>query len=734
MSKVATIYFQYFDGSIASFDLAVGQYIIGIAGGPADIPLDSKNLSRRHASLTVGSTLDECSIADLGSTNKTSFVSEDESLFCLEPNQLYSLEQTSELLFGDVGAIFEFNVDPSSTRAGTVSKPEDADSQQSVLENTRLSHDRWNRTGKSSRFSGTEKSVDFSVPDSENSKKNADQGPEHRTYNSRSRASVTTATSGTMVLPHIEGKLEHRLVYEHAKEEIGMDLPYDIDLLWIAEMSLRMPVPEGWVVIPASDSLGLSGPVVYRNERLNLESSKRPQSIICRNMYQETKRKIQLEMALGCAYEEESLARLLVIDLPTGLDLFHNILPGRNSIGKGFKTGSSETVDIVLNSRACSKRHAILELRDGHFLLTDLGSTNGTFIGELPNSASRSIDPGEEHEVFDGQLIMFGDVETSLAAPMPAPLLLNPAPRHEAARSTPPASIAGDVGANESGRPDAERAGGSALAQVAGAAPLARGLDAAGTADDSPPGTPPSARSRATKTDPGAIDGRSGFGAAGSGDRGGDGEALAHGAGAAVGLPRQAGYDVQEEVALAAELAALEAEARPDPDSAGGGTGRRAAVPSQQAGYLARSEARRVRMLEWARRYYRRQEPADRLGPWQLPPGALQRVLAGLRPAPDLVLLAAVCRSLRAATYATAPSVTVNGDACAGLWSRLSLAAARCADAHVLIANLGPERLGALTELDLSGVPSVTDATLAAVAAACPLLEVMAGPGLGRVG
>ncbi len=58
----------------------------------------------------------------------------------------------------------------------------------------------------------------------------------------------------------------------------------------------------------------------------------------------------------------------------------------------------------------------------------------------------------------------------------------------------------------------------------------------------------------------------------------------------------------------------------------------------------------------------------------------------------------------------------------------------RCADAHALIANLGPERLGALTELDLSGVRSVTDATLAAVAGACPLLQVLAGPALGRQG
>ena len=171
MSKVATIYFQYSNGGISSFDLSVGQYIIGIAGGPADIPLDSMNLSRRHASLTVGSTLEQCFIADLGSTNKTSLVSEDDSLFCLEPNQLYSLEQTSELLFGDVGAIFEFNVDTHTTRTGTAPKTDNTDSQHSILEDTRLSHERWNRTGKSSRFSGTEKAVDFS----ENSKKNTDQ-------------------------------------------------------------------------------------------------------------------------------------------------------------------------------------------------------------------------------------------------------------------------------------------------------------------------------------------------------------------------------------------------------------------------------------------------------------------------------------------------------------------------------------------------------------------------------
>jgi pSer/pThr/pTyr-binding forkhead associated (FHA) protein len=36
--------------------------------------------------------------------------------------------------------------------------------------------------------------------------------------------------------------------------------------------------------------------------------------------------------------------------------------------------------DIVVSDRGTSRRHARIEYRDGTFLLTDLGSANGTFV------------------------------------------------------------------------------------------------------------------------------------------------------------------------------------------------------------------------------------------------------------------------------------------------------------------------------------------------------------------
>ena len=56
-------------------------------------------------------------------------------------------------------------------------------------------------------------------------------------------------------------------------------------------------------------------------------------------------------------------------------------------------------------------------MRNGRFFLGDLGSTNGTFVGEFPSSASRQVVKGNEEEVSDGQLILFGDVECTLSAP-----------------------------------------------------------------------------------------------------------------------------------------------------------------------------------------------------------------------------------------------------------------------------------------------------------------------------
>jgi hypothetical protein len=49
----------------------------------------------------------------------------------------------------------------------------------------------------------------------------------------------------------------------------------------------------------------------------------------------------------------------------------------------------------------------------------------------------------------------------------------------------------------------------------------------------------------------------------------------------------------------------------------------------------------------------------------------------------------------------------------------------RCGDGHTLFCGLGPARLGFVKEIDLSGVLTITDDTLAVIAEQCPLLQVL---------
>lgn len=50
-----------------------------------------------------------------------------------------------------------------------------------------------------------------------------------------------------------------------------------------------------------------------------------------------------------------------------------------------------------------SRRHARISLRDGNYLIEDLGSTNGTFVNR-----GRRLAPGERHVLKDGDEIIVG--------------------------------------------------------------------------------------------------------------------------------------------------------------------------------------------------------------------------------------------------------------------------------------------------------------------------------------
>jgi hypothetical protein len=70
---------------------------------------------------------------------------------------------------------------------------------------------------------------------------------------------------------------------------------------------------------------------------------------------------------------------------------------GQNIIGSG------SGVEVALNDPAVSAKHASIRYRDGVFSLTDLDSTNGTFLNDGAEAIARE-------ELKDNDLIRIGEV------------------------------------------------------------------------------------------------------------------------------------------------------------------------------------------------------------------------------------------------------------------------------------------------------------------------------------
>jgi len=90
-------------------------------------------------------------------------------------------------------------------------------------------------------------------------------------------------------------------------------------------------------------------------------------------------------------------------------------------IGKG---SSTEPADIVLDDPHISRKHAKIESKDGQVYITDLGSTNGTFI----NDPSNKLLPEKRY------VLSFGDVVTFANVPTIQMIIEKPSAKHEEQR------------------------------------------------------------------------------------------------------------------------------------------------------------------------------------------------------------------------------------------------------------------------------------------------------------
>ncbi len=115
----------------------------------------------------------------------------------------------------------------------------------------------------------------------------------------------------------------------------------------------------------------------------------------------------ETETSIITAFEKEDITKL-------GRPYFLSRNPGsegkRYPIEKTSVTvGRSEGVDIVVVDTTVSRKHAQLEFKDNHYILTDLDSSNGTYVnGEKVDikiiSFGDLVQFGEMKFVFSGDL------------------------------------------------------------------------------------------------------------------------------------------------------------------------------------------------------------------------------------------------------------------------------------------------------------------------------------------
>jgi pSer/pThr/pTyr-binding forkhead associated (FHA) protein len=88
-------------------------------------------------------------------------------------------------------------------------------------------------------------------------------------------------------------------------------------------------------------------------------------------------------------------------------------LPVRLIRTREFVIGRSSGCDLTISSEAASRRHAEVRFDRGHFVVRDLGSTNGTYLNGVRLEEAQRLEPGDRIEIGDSA-VTFCQVEGGL--------------------------------------------------------------------------------------------------------------------------------------------------------------------------------------------------------------------------------------------------------------------------------------------------------------------------------
>ena len=103
--------------------------------------------------------------------------------------------------------------------------------------------------------------------------------------------------------------------------------------------------------------------------------------------------------------QEDLYAEKVAYNSRSELGTFYPIYQGQNLVGR---KGAAPGLAIELEHGTTSSRHAMIyaSARPGRVKIEDVGSTNGTFIGDL------MLERGKKHELKDAEVVRFGGYVT----------------------------------------------------------------------------------------------------------------------------------------------------------------------------------------------------------------------------------------------------------------------------------------------------------------------------------
>ena len=100
----------------------------------------------------------------------------------------------------------------------------------------------------------------------------------------------------------------------------------------------------------------------------------------------------------------------------------HNAVTARVEVGKRLVFGRSEECDVVIENRRVSRQHAEIVYRSDRYMLTDLRSSNGTYLNGIEVTGETALSVGDTIEI-DEHEFLFTDIASPSLVESPTNIL-----------------------------------------------------------------------------------------------------------------------------------------------------------------------------------------------------------------------------------------------------------------------------------------------------------------------